>query len=222
MANPRIRKIDRIGSTNVYEVNGKLIRDTQDKEFTNWGVRETNKIVPENEIWLDKEAAPDEHRYFIDNAMALKRHIKGGVPRKKAQKLANSVESRERNKFLPGTNGTKEGVYKSILPKADGKPTICIVHGDMVRKNLKTDFTEGGHGLVYDFIPKDQVWIDDDIGPDEVKFVLLHELHERNLMRKGISYDKAHLSASKLESMVRERPEDIDEYLGKALIDSKE
>ncbi len=42
------------------------------------------------------------------------------------------------------------------------------------------DFTAGGHDYVYEFVPENEVWIDDDIAEAERGYVLVHELHERN------------------------------------------
>ncbi len=52
---------------------------------------------------------------------------------------------------------------------------------------------------------------------DEIKFVLLHELHERNLMSKGMKYDPAHKSSSKIEYACRKHLKDIDKELKKEI-----
>ena len=63
------------------------------------------------------------------------------------------------------------------------------------------------------YVPRDEVWIDDDIHDDEFGFVLFHELHERNLMGKGVDYDTAHEEASRLERHYREHPAELHEAL---------
>ena len=64
----------------------------------------------------------------------------------------------------------------------------------------KTDFVEGGHGYVYEWIPKDEIWIDNKIKSKEIPVIILHEFTERTLMKyKNIPYGRAHIAASKVE-----------------------
>ncbi|MDZ4385043.1 MAG: hypothetical protein U0944_01355, partial [Candidatus Moranbacteria bacterium] len=64
--------------------------------------------------------------------------------------------------------------------------------GREVRAKLDPDFFLGGHNLVYGYVPKNEIWIDDAQDGREIKYTLLHELHEAKLMEKGTSYDNAH------------------------------
>ncbi len=90
---------------------------------------------------------------------------------------------------------------------------VWLVNGRLVRSCYDIDFTEGGHDYVYEFVPRDEVWIDDDIHDNENGFVLFHELHERNLMAKGMDYDAAHEDASRLERRYRNYPAELHEAL---------
>ena len=56
-----------------------------------------------------------------------------------------------------------------------------------------------------------------DIGPlelnlsdSEIKFVLLHELHERYLMSKGWNYERAHKDSSSIEYYCRNHSRKLD------------
>jgi len=120
---------------------------------------------------------------------------------------------------------------KRFAPYASDFLTIWIVDGEMVRTLRFIDFTEGGHDAVYPFMPKNEVWIDDDIKESERKFVLLHELRERNLMCQGWEYDpydgrvmtrhthaqpihrSAHYSASQVEYFCRVHPDHLEKKL---------
>jgi hypothetical protein len=119
-------------------------------------------------------------------------------------------------------------IHKKLLKKySTDKLKIWIVDGEAVRTFLFIDFTEGGHGIVYSFIPKDEVWIDDDLSVQERKYVLLHELHERKLMIGGWCYDttseaemktgiikkSAHKDSSEIESYCRKNPKELDKKL---------
>ncbi len=66
---------------------------------------------------------------------------------------------------------------------------------------------------MYEFVPEDEVWIDDDIEEGERGYVLLHELHERNRMAIGWPYSKAHAESSRLEYRCRHHPDELHETL---------
>ena len=59
------------------------------------------------------------------------------------------------------------------IKKYSGAVKVWIIQGGLVRSLYFIHFTEGGHDLVYPhFVPKNEVWLDDDLSPGERKFVL--------------------------------------------------
>jgi hypothetical protein len=139
---------------------------------------------------------------------------------KKAIKKDNEIEMKERLKDYLKENKISdekklkkipELARKKLLKKYSGKIKVWIVNGKTVRDLFYVEFTEGGHDKVYPFIPKNEVWIDDDDDENEIKFILLHEMHERKLMAKGMKYNPAH--AGKIELKYRRNPEGVDEKL---------
>ena len=96
---------------------------------------------------------------------------------------------------------------------SSNKIKVWVVDGELVRDKYFIDFTEGGHEFVYKFVPKGEVWLDDDLSKRERKFILLHEVHERNLMSKGFKYPEAHHSSSVIEHYCRRRPWKIKKHL---------
>jgi hypothetical protein len=48
------------------------------------------------------------------------------------------------------------------------------------------------------------------ICPEERRFILLHEMHERYLMSQGWNYNKAHRDSSRIEFKCRLHPEELD------------
>lgn len=80
---------------------------------------------------------------------------------------------------------------------------VYVVNGELIRNTIDIDFTCGGNEAVYpNYVPKNEIWIDDALGPLDRTATLLHEIVERNLMiNKRWSYDRAHDAAS-----ARERP----------------
>lgn len=84
--------------------------------------------------------------------------------------------------------------------------SVYIVDGNYVRNNFDVDFVLGGHGYVYDYVPKDEIWIENVPSTEDQYFNLRHEIYERDLMlEKGIEYDKAHEEAANFEKGLREK-----------------
>ncbi len=100
--------------------------------------------------------------------------------------------------------GKREG-WKQPWGKLWDGCKIFVVDGPHVRGNFFVDYVEGGHGYVYNWIPKDEIWIED--LPDEVDqgINLMHEIYEYTLMKYvKKDYDKAHECTACVEAMVRE------------------
>jgi hypothetical protein len=80
--------------------------------------------------------------------------------------------------------------------------TIVFVDGSKVKTELDMDFTEGANGLARSYVPRDEIWIDVNVG-SEWPYVVLHELVERWWMNAGDSYEKAHKKANAAEKSRR-------------------
>jgi len=210
MKNPYIKQLKTSSGFNIWIVDGKYIRDNVDEEFTNFGQHYKFNYIPENEFWLDKEASLNEYPFFIEHLLVEYRLMKQGMSYDDASELADSAEIRERKRFDKNFKASKkntidpENTHKELL--IDNGIEIWLVNGDFVRSNFDIEFTEGGHGLVYGFIPKDEIWIDDDLTKNERAYVIIHEFFERDLMKKGMGYENAHKEASELEFDCRRHP----------------
>lgn len=222
MKKPYISKIKFVEGFNVFYVDGNYIRKNMNEEFTNFGQYFRFKFIPKNEFWIDKEYSPNEINFYLNHLIIEYHLMEKGMSYSRAIEKADFYEQKERKKskyFLKMKN--KKGsfvdrVHKKFLKKYSfGKLKIWVVDGELVRDKYFIDFTEGGHDKVYSFVPKGEIWIDDDLSFRERKFVLLHEIHERNLMAKGISYSSAHHSSSILEHFCRKHPNQTKIYLKK-------
>jgi hypothetical protein len=227
MKKPYIKKFGKISNFNVWIVDGKYVRDNIDEEFTNYGQHSRFNFVPMNEFWIDRERKPGEEKYYIDSMLVMNRLMSKGVPHDEAVKKADEVERRERAKssLMKKEIEVKKQeekllkiIHKRVLKEfSTEKIKVWIVNGEAVRNLFFLDFTEGGHEFVYAFVPKGEVWIDDDIGKEEIKFVLLHEMHERKLMEGGMKYDDAHKSSSEIEYYCRKHLKELDKNLKKEI-----
>jgi hypothetical protein len=96
---------------------------------------------------------------------------------------------------------------------------VYLVDGEWIRNNISVVFGHGGHGLVHEFIPLDECWIDykhtyisnkercscrdrktnDDIDEKYFNETMWHEVTELLEMKKGIPYWRAHITATRAE-----------------------
>ncbi|MFH1308204.1 MAG: C39 family peptidase [archaeon] len=79
---------------------------------------------------------------------------------------------------------------------------IYFVNGYKIRQFIDFDFTQGGHGLRYLYIPLDEIWIDNS-NKLEKNEIIKHEIVEFKLMRKEMDYNRAHVKASLAELHLR-------------------
>jgi hypothetical protein len=217
---PYIKKVGQRGRITIWVVDGTYVRTHLDEEFTNYGEHYGFKCIPKEEFWLDKEAQEDEQQFFIDHLLVEYRLAEQGVPYDDALEKADSAEMKERKKAGDVEKLTKGGnlpdstkVHVKLWKKLESGVSVWIVDGRLVRSVFDIDFTEGGHDHVYEFVPQDEIWIDNDLEEAERPYVLLHELHERNLMAKGWTYSKAHEDSSKIEYYCRHHPAELHAML---------
>lgn len=216
-----IDKVDTIEKIEVWRVDGAYIRTKIDEEFTNFGQHYKFDYIPENEFWLDKEAKEDDIGFYIDHLLVEHRLMKEGMSYEKAIVIADRYERDSRRMAGDAkklTNGGKrlpdgKDVHIRLWKKLENDIEVWIVDGRATRSNFDIDFTEGGHDYVYEFVPENEVWIDNDVQQKERGYVLLHELHERNLMAEGIPYSKAHIDSSKIEYRCRQNPDELHDAL---------
>lgn len=214
MAKPSyyLKKLGRRGEIRIWSVDGKKIRDSLNIEFTNFGQRFDFDFIPENELWVEKEAVVNERKFFIERMLAKRKMLEAGFTNAEAEELAAAKERVERKKVeeaqkSPSKKDPLDKIYQQIHRRLLGKTAfgldIWLIDGENVRTNLYLDFTEGGHDLVYWFVPENEVWIDDDVCAAERLYVLLHELNERSKMAEGLNYPQAHRLSSRLEWRAR-------------------
>jgi hypothetical protein len=214
---PYIEKVDQRGDLTVWVVDGIFIRTHIDKEFTNFGQHYRFSYIPVDELWLDREAKNDETEFFIDHLLMEHRLMAKGVSYDNALEAADRAERNDRRLAGDLKRATHDNqdlpdpakVHESLWKKLDNGVSVWIVKGRMVRSVYDVDFTEGGHDHVYEFVPHNEVWIDNDVEEQERGYVLVHELHERNRMAQGWTYLKAHAESSRLEYRCRHHPDEL-------------
>jgi len=218
---PYINKVEERGKLQVWIVDGTYIRSHIDEEFTNFGQHYRYPYIPLNELWIDQEAEHDERQFFIDHLLVEHRLMEEGMPYEKALVEADRAERNERRRAGDVRRLTHHGrklpdgrdVHERMWKRLESGLSVWIVNGRLVRSVFDIDFTAGGHDYVYEFVPQDEVWIDDAIVEQERPYVLLHELHERNRMADGFPYSTAHAESSRLEYHFRHHPDELHDAL---------
>lgn len=182
---------------NIKIVDGFKVRNTIDIDFSLIGDHQSYPFIPEGQIWLERYYLPEREarlKYFlIRNKLAKKI----GYEKAKA-KLRPS-------KPLPLSTDRKQLIVKS------GQTKIYLVDGKYVRQMIDPSFCFGGHFKVYNYIPKNELWLDDCVDIKEIPYILIHELLELELMKNGMSYNNAHDHANASEKEAR-RNDGIAKY----------
>ena len=218
---PYLEKAGEHEGIEVWVVDGSYIRGHIDEEFTNFGQHYRYRYIPANEFWIDREAKNDERRFFIDHLLVEHRLMAKGMTYGKAIEEADRAERKERRRSGDLGRLTHHGqqlpdgrdVHERLWKKLENGLSVWIVNGRLVRSVFDIDFTAGGHDYVYEFVPENEVWIDNDIEETERGYVLLHELHERNRMAQGLPYSKAHAESSRIEYRCRHHPDELHDRL---------
>lgn len=172
-------------------VDAAKIRNTIDTDFSGQGTHADYPYIPLGEMWLDRHLK-DERDLFL-NLVKLERSMRGKPFRLIREKAKKTLTAKMKAKPVVGKK-TRRGAYM-----------IVEVDGSSVRKNIDPYFLLGGHDLVYPYIPKREIWIDTRSEPKDRKYTLIHELEERELMAKGLSYDDAHDYAIAKERAARRK-----------------
>jgi hypothetical protein len=199
----------------IYTVNGLAVRNAnqQDEEFGNFATHdEFPDCIGEREVWMSEKLADREGVFFAANALTYLAKIQSapnaaydaGIEAERALREAiNGLEFRDGKPHKTVPAELYLGEYITI-PDPKGPVSVRLVDGNLARSYYKTDYTQGGHGFVYPWVPKPQIWIEDGTDHRELPFIVCHEYLERRLMRDGgLQYDRAHEIASSLEFDLR-------------------
>jgi hypothetical protein len=216
--NPKVNKKRVLSHADctVYSVNGLAVRNIAkpDEEFGNFATRdEFPDLIPEGEIWISEKLAPREGVFFIANALTRCRRQEKGVTDKaydeglEVERLLREKLNRVAFRYGKPHKHVPDAIYIEkyiVLPDPQGPVTVWVVDGNLVRSYYKTDYTEGGHGYVYSWVPRSEIWVENGVDRRELPFIVSHEYLERRLMRdEGIDYDTAHDFCSRIEFDMR-------------------
>jgi hypothetical protein len=201
----------------IYTVNDYAIRNSSqpDEEFDHFATHdEYPDLIGKDEIWVSQSVVAREGEFFIANALARLKALAKGDPEDKAYTVGLNAERRLReevtgldyrggrpHKRIPGKVYDRHYV---TLPDEKFPVEVWLVDGCWVRSLYKTDYTEGGHGYVYPWCPKKEIWVEKVMDRAELPFIVAHEYTELRLMRdEDLDYDRAHEICSEVEFDLR-------------------
>ncbi|MBI2668763.1 hypothetical protein HYX14_02890 [Candidatus Woesearchaeota archaeon] len=174
-------------------VDGHKIRNTITPDFAVTACHEYSPFVPKGELWFDKNYRKELE--FMMKIHRLYQKMPGGLSyfRQRTYICNRMIQKVRRIPLFKIRTNVSNGIK------------VVYVRGEIIRKYLDPEFILGGHGYVYPYIPKNQIWIDAVMGKKEYRYTLIHELHERKLMKKGTDYDNAHDYALVAEKQARRK-----------------
>jgi hypothetical protein len=192
-------------STNGYKQGTGVL-----KNFQYGGILDTKQFNPTGTKGSDEYKGQEANSYWTDEK-TLPRNLRN---RAKEGRRPSPEEEKE-------IDASKEYVGSHPETGAD----VYTVDGELVRKYVYPDFSEGGNDQAYpNFVPKGQVWLDKfNIGGDR-KTTLAHELLEREKMMGGMFYDKygkdgkeagAHVHALEFENEIRNGKAEVPQLVNK-------
>ncbi len=187
----------------VYLIDAFKFRDSSPdhEEFGNWATKEFFKDIPDKEIWVDNRVDSRDIELFMFTAIKNSMYRSRGMNEHEAYNKAIKDETRIRN-------GLDKDIKKEFLSEGDDFK-VYKVDGFAIRNKYYAPFTQGGNSEVYKWIPKNEIYLEKSLTPDEMYYIIMHEAYERHLMKDGLSYDEAHKKASKLEFNERKKYERV-------------
>jgi hypothetical protein len=185
------------------------------EEFTLVGTRgEFPGTIPDGEVWISRRHFPREGIFLAAHALAFLGASGRGLSADRADQAGLDAERRVREdvtgeQFRDGRphRSVPERIYDRLyatIPDSERAVKVWLIDGLLARCWYKTDYAEGGHYVVYPWVPTREIWLERDTSPGELPYILAHEYLELRMMRDGgLDYDHAHEIASKIEFELR-------------------
>lgn len=187
--------LGQIGEFTVKLVDGAALRN-KDPDFHGYGHHYLDGNIPEKEIWLDATVDHRELLFFLIRALFEYAKYEAGVPNHEI-----ALQGLALDRSIRQEQPAKRMKVRHL--STFGGLDVWLVDGAEVRRVFYPDFIQGGNGYRYEFIPKNEIWIEESLPAEDRVFTLLHELYETMLMSGGMTYDPAHERATDMEKRLR-------------------
>lgn len=221
-----IKKLGEADGYTTWLVDGMCVRRDIDENFTEYDHHGHFSFIPVHEFWIDREVPEKEYDLIQKRLLYEMNLIKEGSSHEEAARKADIEETEDRRhgvcvrKMIEAQNqNVLRGKIrkKKFLEWSTDSVAVWLVDGTLVRETYMLDYAEGGHDIVYPWIPQGEVWVEESLDEKERLFILLHELHERELMKGGMSYADAHHGATIVEAHFRKHETGLAERIKEEL-----
>jgi hypothetical protein len=118
---PYVRCLEQRGPVSVWLVDGAYVRKNIDEEFSNFGHHYSCSAIPQDEVWLDQEAVPDEQRFFLHHAVVERELMAQGRDYDAAREEANRQERHMRVRA-----GDVRKLHRCIRERSRYGPRSCM------------------------------------------------------------------------------------------------
>lgn len=144
----------------------------------------------------------------VDNEAQL---VKMVVDTYEINDIPNLSAYKKRKKAFLQSHAGKEiqKCKRELFTELHGFKIYFVDEDQLIRGGVSGhfDFTMGGHGYRYLYIPDDEIWLDSNTSEETLWPLIWHEYGEAIFMREGKTYDKAHYTVSGLEIQHRREGE---------------
>jgi hypothetical protein len=216
--------MDKADGRIIWIVDGAVIRREIFPEFLYGGNGERYLFIPKDEIWIDQSISAEEYQYTLahelherdlmaQKGMSYADAHDSSLAFEEKMRKEDWAEAQIHEQILPLVSPTDcdnlkeistlpdsiqlKNIYRVPIGKRNGVD-VWIVDGAAVRRDIFPDFGLSGNDLAYNFISKNEIWIDAQISCEETELSIISELKERELMAKGTDYDSAYEQALKI------------------------
>lgn len=208
--NPRLRSLGHRSPYLIYLVDDEQIRN-QSLPLQEFGGFATHlnfpAFIPREEIWIGKSVPRPEIDLYVINAIT---QLKAASSLNDFSLIYDAGLTEERIQRASHVDDVLYQRHFGEMRNAHQPLDVWLINGKYVRDHFKIDFVEGGHGIVYDFVPLDEIWIESTLTETEIPVIILHEYVEYHLMSKGLNYHQAHSIAARIEFSNRRRFDRLD------------
>lgn len=217
-----LKKLDEEDGYTAWLVNGAAVRRDIDENFVEYDYHGHFRFIPEKEFWIDDEMSEKEYGLYLKRLRKEISFLKEGMSIAEAARRADAFEEALRQngkrmqKILASQNQEvlRRRLKKKKLEEYSSAVSVWLVDGPLVRSVYLLGYAEGGHGVVYAWIPRNEIWLEESLKSEERAFIVLHELHERYLMlSEKMSYPDAHHGATIVEDHYRENRKGLEERI---------
>jgi hypothetical protein len=207
----------------IFTVDAFGVRESspEAEEFTLVGTREEYaSVIPGGEVWISRRHFPREGIFLMAHALARLGARRRGLSEEEADEAGLDAERAVRRdltgeEFRDGKphRHVPEKLYDHLyttIPDPEGPIKAWLIDGLLVRCWYQTDYAEGGHFVVYPWVPKGEIWLEKVCDPREQPYIAAHEYLELRMMRDGgLEYEDAHKIASGIEFDLRREESDL-------------